>query len=138
MHWDWDDPLLLLPSPSSGNKATFSLVNSLVMTDCPHLFCSISSQCITYDTPTQSLICRSIYLLNISNMSAPAIPSPCRSYSDAMWNTYITEAIPSGNCKKYCTGHSIPYITFNRKYAEYNKENWSPKSKRQYSHPCVQ
>ena len=42
-------------------------------------------------------------------MSAPSVPSPRRSYSDAMWNTYITEAIQSGNHKQYRT-HIIYHI----------------------------
>ena len=71
-------------------------------------------------------------------MSAPSVPSPRRSYSDTMWNTYITEAIQSGNHKQYCTQHNIPYTTFKRKYNDYkkanNKENWSPNSKRRYRH----
>ena len=71
-------------------------------------------------------------------MSAPSVPSPRRSYSDAMWKTYITEAIQSGNHQQYCTEHNIPYRTFKRKYSDYkkanNKENWSPNSKRRYRH----
>ncbi len=71
-------------------------------------------------------------------MSAPAVPSPRRSYNDAMWNTYITEAIQSGNHKQYCTDKNIPYRTFNTKYSQYkqsnDKENWSPKSRRRYRH----
>ena len=71
-------------------------------------------------------------------MSAPSVPSPRRSYSDAMWNTYITEAIQSGNHKQYCTAKNIPYRTFNNKYKEYqqctNNENWLPRSKRRYNH----
>ena len=80
----------------------------------------------------------STYLLTISTMSTLSVPSPRRSYSDAMWHTYITEAIQSGNHKQYCTQHNIPYRTFNRKYDEFkqsiNLENWSPKSKRRYNH----
>ena len=71
-------------------------------------------------------------------MSAPSVPSPRRSYSDAMWNTYITEAIQSGNHQQYCTEHNIPYRTSKRKYSDYkkanNKENWSPNSKCRYNH----
>ena len=67
-------------------------------------------------------------------MSAPAVSSPRRSYCDAMWNTYITEAIQLGNHQQYCTELNIPYRTFNRKYDEYkqsnDKENWSTNSKR--------
>ena len=70
-------------------------------------------------------------------MSAPSVPSPRRSYSDAMWNTYITEAIQSGNHKQYCTQHNIPYTTFMKKHRQYkqasDKENWSPTSKRRYN-----
>ena len=55
-----------------------------------------------------------------------------------MWNTYITEAIQSGNHQQYCTEHNFPYRTFKRKYSDYkkanNKENWSPNSKRRYNH----
>ena len=71
-------------------------------------------------------------------MSAPSVPSPRRSYSDAMWNTYITEAIQSGNHQQYCIEHNIPFTTFKRKYSDYkkanNKENWSPNSKCRYNH----
>ena len=71
-------------------------------------------------------------------MSAPSVPSPRRSYGDAMRNTYITEAIQSENHKQYCTQHNIPYTTFKRKNSEYkkanNKENWSPNSKCRYNH----
>ncbi len=61
-------------------------------------------------------------------MSAPSVPSPRRSYSDAMWNIYITEAIQSGNHLQCCTQHNIPYTTFRKKFSEYkqstDKENW--------------
>ena len=71
-------------------------------------------------------------------MSAPTVSSPRRSYSDAMWKTYITEAIQSGNHKQYCKEHNIPYTTFRNKHSEYtqsaDKENWSLNSKRRYSH----
>ena len=71
-------------------------------------------------------------------MSAPPVPKPHNRYSDNMWNTYITEAIQSGNHKQYCRTHNINYKTFNRKHTEYkqsdDKENWSPKSKRRYRH----
>ena len=71
-------------------------------------------------------------------MSAPAVPSPRRSYSDAMWNTYITEAIQSGNHKQYCIEHNIPYTTFINKFRLYkqanDKQNWLSNSKRRYSH----
>ena len=70
-------------------------------------------------------------------MSAPSVPSPRRSYSDAMWNIYITEAIQSGNHLQCCTQHNIPYTTFRNKFSEYkqstDKENWSPISKRRYN-----
>ena len=71
-------------------------------------------------------------------MSVPSVPSPRRSYGDAMWNTYITEATQSGNHKLYCTQHDIPNRTFKRKYSEYkqstDKENWSPISNRRNRH----
>ena len=71
-------------------------------------------------------------------MSASTVPSPRRSYNDAMWGTYITEAIQSSNHKQYCTEHNIPYTTFRNKFSEYkqstNKENWSPTSKHRHRH----
>ena len=42
-------------------------------------------------------------------MSAPAAPSPRRPYSDAMWNTSISEAIQSGSFTQYCTDKNMPY-----------------------------
>ena len=54
-------------------------------------------------------------------MSAPSVPSPHRSYSDAMWNTYITDAIQSGNHIQYCTQHNIPYTTFRKKHRQYKQ-----------------
>ena len=71
-------------------------------------------------------------------MSAPVVASPRQSYSDAMWKTYITEAIQSGNHIQYCTQHNIPYTTFKHKYSDYkhanNKEDWSSSSKRRHRH----
>ena len=71
-------------------------------------------------------------------MPASAVPSTRRSYSDAMWKTYITEAIQSGNHTQYCKQDNIPYTTFRKKHSKYtqanNKENWSPRSKRRLSH----
>ena len=71
-------------------------------------------------------------------MSAPSVPSPRRSFSDAMWNTYITEAIQSGHHKKYCREHNILYRTFKHQLSEYKQstdnENWSPNSERRLSH----
>ena len=70
-------------------------------------------------------------------MSAPTVPSPRRSYSDAIWKTYITEAIQSGNHIQYCKQHNIPYTTFRNKFSECkqstDKKNWSPTSKRRYN-----
>ena len=56
-------------------------------------------------------------------MSAPPVPHHRSNYSDSMWNTYITEAIQSGNHKQYCKAHNINYKTFNRKYTEYKQSN---------------
>ena len=36
------------------------------------------------------------------NMSTDRVPSRYRQYDDALWNTYITTAIQSGNHKQYC------------------------------------
>ena len=64
-------------------------------------------------------------------MSAPAVASPCRSYSVAMW---IHRSLKPQ--------HNTPYRTFNNKYKEYqqctNNENWSPNSKRRLGHRVFQ
>ena len=79
-----------------------------------------------------------MHTYNLFTMSAPPVPHHRSNYNDSMWNTYITEAIQSGNHKQYCKAHNINYKTFNRKYTEYkqsnDKQNWSPKSKRRYRH----
>ena len=41
-----------------------------------------------------------------------------RSYSDAMWNTYVTEAKQSGHHKQYCIEYNIPYTTFRKKHRQ--------------------
>ena len=65
-------------------------------------------------------------------MSALVCLSPYRKISPAMWNTYIGEAIQSGNHKKYCMEHNLSYIKLYKQSID--KENWSPNSKRRYSH----
>ena len=71
-------------------------------------------------------------------MSSPRLSNRQHKYNDQLWSTYITEAIQSGNAKLYCANKNIPYATYKLKLAEYNKsgdkENWSPNSKRLYSH----
>ena len=54
-------------------------------------------------------------------MSDPAVPSPRRSFSDAMRNKYITEAIQSGSHQQYGIIQNIPYTTFRNKYNEYQQ-----------------
>ena len=71
-------------------------------------------------------------------MSSPRLSNRRRKYDNRMWSTYITEAVQSGNAKQYCANKNIPYATYKEKLTEYNKsgdkENWSPNSKRRYSH----
>ena len=50
-----------------------------------------------------------------------AVPSPRRSYSDAMWNTYITEAIQSGDRVFTDSTEKQAVEQFNIKYVETNK-----------------
>ena len=73
-----------------------------------------------------------------SAMSSPRLSNRKRRYDDKLWSTYITEAIQSGNATQYCTDKNIPYRTYKLKLADYIKsedtENWSPNSKRRYSH----
>ena len=68
------------------------------------------------------------------------LPLQLLSYSDAMRNTYITEAIQSGNHKQYCADKNIPYAAFRKKQGQYNQVNdreiWSPNSQRRLIHIC--
>ena len=79
-----------------------------------------------------------LHLFTCCIMSTPPVRSRNPSYDNVMLNTYITEAKQTSNMKQYCKQHNIVYSTFLNNLSEYNrsndKENWSPKSKRKYSH----
>ena len=108
-------PLASSCTAESDQKVTYSLCPISCIDTCLH-YCN--DCCATYSTVHNSTInyiktaccCDQSYQLHLYH----SVPCPRRNYSDAMWNTYITEAIQSGICKKYCTDPNIPYSTFNR------------------------
>lgn len=80
----------------------------------------------------------SIYPSSTESTTA-AVKHRYRKYNNALWRTYIREALQSGNHREYCRVHNIPYSTFKDKHKLYresiNPDTWQPTNEaRKYNH----